>query len=248
MSYFVSRGLALSELLISLFISTLLMSTMIGCYISHKRHYVQIKQQLEAHFELSLVKELLTNSIRRAGFTPCLNINYLDSHDRRTNSREIRALSLKRKDAVLAVSRMNEVFNELLTTPTAQQLIISSHHRLKENHPIIIADCSHAEIHQVSRVVQLKNSQVISLARPLLFDYDESAAVGAWLEERWFIKPNRGQSSSLYYQQLQAEELTALVHSLELKEQQIGESLLIDVSLGTSEQQVEQFTVAVRGL
>ncbi|MGL6030329.1 MAG: PilW family protein [Legionella sp.] len=248
MSYFLSRGLALSELLISLFISSLLMSTMIGCYISHKRQYVQIKQQLEAHFELSLVKELLTHSIRRAGFTPCLNINYLDSYDRRTNSREIRALSLNRKDAILAVNRMNEVFDELLTTSTAQQLIISSHHRLKENHPMIIADCTHAEIHQVTRVVQLKNSQIISLARPLLFDYDESAAVGAWLEERWFIKSNHTQGNRLYYQQLQTEELTSLVHSLELKEQQIGERLLIDVSLGTSQQEAARFSVAVRGL
>lgn len=248
MRQFISGGWGLVEMLISLFISTLLMSLIIGCYAGHKKYYLNLQHQLDVHFELSLVRELLSTSLRRAGFTPCLNINQLDTYDRRNNDKTISALTLNHNQTQsIEINYMNDVFNELLTIPEPNKLLISSHILLKENHPIVIADCSHAEIHKVSRVVKLTNSQAVYLTKPLLFDYNLSAAVGEWLEERWFIKPNHQQRPILYYKHLQTEELSEFVQSLEVNKRLVNGRTVINVSLGYKEQ-TKQFSVAARSL
>lgn len=241
-------GFGLVEILVSLFIASLLMSVLMGCYLSQKKQYLNIQHELDVQFEVSWVKELLSDSVRRAGYTPCLNSSQLDVRDHRNKGQGSYSMKLNQAVGQIQINRMSDVFNDLLTTPAANKLIITAHAQLKANHSLMIADCSHAEIHTIAEVVKFKNKQVVYLTQPLVFDYEGVTAVGEWLEERWFIKKNSAQINTLHYRHLQTEELTEFIHSVSASKRILNGRILVDIILGLEGQKKHEFTVAVRGL
>jgi Tfp pilus assembly protein PilW len=59
------------------------MAALIQFYLTSKQHYLQTEKVLEAGFEVQWVMDLLSDSIRRAGFTPCLGLDHLTVVDHR---------------------------------------------------------------------------------------------------------------------------------------------------------------------
>ena len=79
-----------TEILISLFLATFILTVLTQFYLSNKRHYIDTQKQLENHLDLQWVRELLSDSIRRAGFTPCVGIRQLRVIDSRNFKRNIK--------------------------------------------------------------------------------------------------------------------------------------------------------------
>src|SRR5690242_19280686 len=85
-------GFSLSELLISLLLASSIMAMLTQCYLNSKHQYMQAQKILALRFDLQWVSDLLADSIRRAGFTPCLGIEQLTAVDRRNFSANISGL------------------------------------------------------------------------------------------------------------------------------------------------------------
>lgn len=239
------RGYSLLEVLFGLFLSSIMMLSFTQMYLATKRHYLHTQHLLESSLELQWVRDWLSHSIRSAGFTPCMSIDNLETIDMRNKSRKFKALEIQNSPQPLIQSnRMKERFNELKYMLSSNQMMISKTIKVHENKPLLIADCEHAEVHQILNAVDLKTQSLLTLTQPLKYSYTPPTYIGEWLEEKWFIKLNSIGVKSLYHKITQSEEVTPLIRDMRIKKQS---KQLIDIELVLDKKEKHQLLVAVRG-
>lgn len=181
-------------------------------YLSAKQQYRRIETTLEQSYELQLVADLIRDSVRRAGFTPCLNIDHLMTVDRR-NGKNLTAIEAS-THASLKVERMSEYFDSVISIVNSKELLITRHQRINSEHPILIADCYHAEVQNVNQVRKSAGNQLIKINQPLFFDYEAPVFVGEWIEEAFFIRFKGVDKERLLYHQNHTDELTDHIKSM----------------------------------
>ncbi|MDI1353088.1 MAG: prepilin-type N-terminal cleavage/methylation domain-containing protein [bacterium] len=241
------QGISLSELLISLLLSSLLMTILMQFYLHNKQQYIVVENKLDTHFDLQWITNLLSDSIRRAGFTPCLGIEQLISVDRRSTDNTISALKINSFPVQsLQISRMSEEFTELSSVDHPTQLFVNEFIELNPKHSVLISDCYHAEVHHIATIRKHPHGTLIVLAKPIQFVYPSGAYLGEWLEESWFIKPNFSGSKTLHYQLRGTEELSAMVHSLATQIVRVNQKKIIKLSLGLADHKTHELLVAIR--
>lgn len=242
-------GVSISEVLIGLALASLIMTMLMQFYLSSKRQYLEAEEILSHSFDLRWVGDLLSDSIRRAGFTPCVGIEQLTVKDRRQNSAVMHALNVEKEpQQSIQINRMSERFAQLIKIQNATQIVVAPTVSFKEKRPLMIADCEHAEVQQIVDVELASGGILITLAKPLSFSYATSAYVGEFLEERWFIKKNLKGEGTLHYQLTQTEEITPLIHSLKIHNQNVHDRPFVEVNMGLAEGKTQKLLVAVRGL
>lgn len=241
-------GFSLSEVLISLFIASLLMTTLFQFYLSNKQQYQNVQNMLDSGMEVQWVSEMIKDSVRRAGFTPCLGVDQLRIVDRRRTTQNMEALVVAPSPLQsIQVNRMSDSFNTIIKIHSSIEIEIPRESRINERMSILIADCHHAEIHQIYRVDPLKHSVLVTLTKPLVFAYHFPVYLGEWIEETWSIQSNKKGIKVLFYQLAQREELTDLIHSFHIKRYSIKGKQLLSIVLGLDKDKSHQFVVAVRG-
>ena len=215
------QGFGLPEVMISLLLSSFIMIALMNHYISTKQHYVYLQSAMDDAMELQWVVDFMRDSIRQAGFTPCLSINNLATYDHRDGHAHLSAIEVGEE---LHVNRMSTYFNEMLDGFSSSQLLLTSNTAIHKDRPILIADCYHAEVQRIVNVSNTTNGQIVTLASPLTFTYKHPVYVGEWMQERFFVRASRG----LFYQRAQTDELTSLVKTITIKQQ----TNLVTINLG----------------
>ncbi|CEK10079.1 PilW family protein [Legionella hackeliae] len=205
------HGLSLIEIMLTLFLSSLILAALTGHYLTVKQQYNRMNALLDYALELDWVEDLLRDSIRRAGFTPCVGLNWLESIDARTKKRLLPVTISKNQE--LSVNRMSEHFNSVFTL-TSNVLTIGKSNAYTAGENILIADCYHAEVKEIATIQRTNGNQTITLKTPLNFDYIKPVYLGEWIGERFFIQNNRLGKKAMYYQRDHAEELTSAVNHL----------------------------------
>ncbi|CAM3073573.1 Tfp pilus assembly protein PilW [Legionella steigerwaltii] len=241
-------GISLTEVLISLFLTSVIISTLFQLYLGSKRQYVEIEKILSTRFDLQWVSDLLSDSIRRAGFTPCLGIDRLHVIDRRNHQNRIHALQIGNQPVqFIQVNRMNEHFTKIIKIQGATRILVQNPVSFHKKRPVLIADCDHAEIHEMFDIEQHAENSLITLNKPLFFPYDGSTYIGEYLEEKWFIKKNAHAEDTLHYQLVQTEEVTPLIHFIHTRNRRIKEKQFLEIIMGLDENKTHELRVAVRG-
>ncbi|MBI2786290.1 MAG: prepilin cleavage protein [Legionella longbeachae] len=241
-------GISLSEVLISLLLASIMMTLLIQLYLNSKNQYIAAEKILSVGFDLQWVSDLMSDSFRRAGFTPCLGIDQLLVVDRRSNLEPIHALQIENQPhQLIQVNRMNEHFTKIIKIESATEILVENPVVLQRKRPIMIADCAHAEVHSLFSVARQANGSLITLDKPLYFSYDKSAYLGEYLAERWFIRKNAKGNNTLHYQSIQTEEVSPLIHSLHIKNQRVHNKQFLEIMLGLDEGKTQKLMVAVRG-
>jgi hypothetical protein len=240
-------GFSLTELLIGLFLASFIMNALVQFYIANKRQYLKAESALSTQFDLFLVSDLLSNSIRRAGFTPCVGVDHLRVIDRRDLEKQIFGIAVENQSkSRILVNRMNESYVKVISIVGQSELMISNEISLNEHLPIMIADCEHAEIHNISSSKKIGRQVLITLTKPLIYSYEDSAYVGEWLEEQWFIKRNSKGDNSLFYKLLQTEELSAVIHSMKVKMKEVNHKKALEIFMDLKEGATQELMVVVR--
>lgn len=232
-------GLSLVEILVALFLASLLLIILIQQYLGFKRQFIRDQAALEQVLELQLVSHLIRDSLKKAGFTPCLNLTALQTDN---ISRPV-ALTINAKhQQSLQTGRMSEHFNVVQSMRGDRQLLLAGEHQFKERDRVLISDCYHAELVQLSAVY--KSSLLLNHA--LVFDYISPVYVGEWIEEEFFMEKNQRQKIAFYYRHKHPEELSAEISSLFIqKHKGIGQTL-IQVDLGLVSSQRLRLETALR--
>lgn len=241
-----SLGYSLSEVLISVFIATLIMTLLSQVYLHNKQLYKNSQKILATRMEVEWVSELLSDSLRRAGFTPCVGIEKLTTMDTRNPLEKMVAYHLLSSQDGLQVSRMSEFFSYVTEAMNPYVLKVALPFQMSERKVVLVADCYHAEVHEVERFERLPHATQIVLTKPLVYAY-QKAFIGEWIEEQWRVQTNKRGMKSLYYQFGHKEELSAVIHTLHVR-QRAQHQQLLDVMMRLSNGMTHQFSVAVRGL
>lgn len=240
-------GFGLTEILVSLFLSTIIITSLIQLYLNVKRSYLEFQKVLEVHLEIQWITDLLTDSIRRAGFTPCLGVDHLVSMDMRHFGTSLRGIKWVQSSVQsLQINRMSEIFSERISFISPTELTVASPVVFNKHRSLIVADCQHAEVHQILKVDKLAKGQKITLATPILYSYDEATFVGEWIEEQWMFKPNAKGVNTLHYRSIQTEELSALIHSLSVYGELIHGRQYIKINMNLDKNQPHEFSAMVR--
>ena len=243
------QGFGLSDMLISLLLSSLIMSALINQYVHAKQNYQYTRTAIEKAFELQLVTNLMRDRVRRAGFTPCQGIHHLTTLDMRTHQGNIPAFDIgEGQQSFLKINRMSEYFDTVLYQLSPTQLLATNNWALKRSQPVLIADCYHAEVQTVKHVRQTDEGQIITLALPLAFIYQESSYIGEWIEERFYLHAESAAKSSLYYQRQHPDELTADIHTMGVQAKQQQGRILLQLELGLGQNKFLQIDSMVRAV
>lgn len=188
-----NAGFSLIELLICFFLSMLLVNILIQHLLSVSRQYQQLHAVLDETIELQWVFDMMRARIRHAGFTPCQSLDQLQVIDTRNGSEQLQAIAVEAGDEPrLVIQKMDETRFSLVDILAPNQLRMhdaySEHYRvLKPNQPVIISDCSHAEVHEIK-----KTGDMIYLNKPLVFDYSPEVYVGPWVSDTFFFRESKG--------------------------------------------------------
>ncbi|MFC3907920.1 PilW family protein [Legionella dresdenensis] len=234
-------GLTLTELMIALFLSTLLISLLLQQYVTAKKHYLALQKQLNQNFELNLVSDLIKNSVRQAGFAPCRSVGQLETVDRRDKSVPLLAYIID--DHGLVLNRMSEHFATVQYQYSAQQILVEPGAYFALKQPVLIADCYHAEVQLLKTARSVKEGMLLTLQKPLAYSYIDPIYVGQWLEERFYIHKNPHSQLTLYYQNGHSEELSELINSLSVEA--VYPSLL-NITLGYGDDKKLPLTTRIR--
>ncbi|MDX2346309.1 MAG: prepilin-type N-terminal cleavage/methylation domain-containing protein [Legionella sp.] len=183
-----SRGFSLTELLICFFISMLLITILIQHLLSVSRQYQYVHAVLDETIELQWVFDVMRARIRHAGFTPCRSLNQLKVIDTRDNpDTALKAIQIQSGEIPkLLIRKMDETSFERIDILTPDTLHIKNN-SLNPDRPVIIADCTHAEVHSMQ-----KAGSLIHLNKPLVFNYSPEVYIGEWVSEAFFLKQSKG--------------------------------------------------------
>lgn len=241
-------GISLTEVLISLFLASIIMTTLIQFYLGSKHQYREAEKILATGFEVQWVDNLLSDSIRRAGFTPCLGLDQLHVVDQRNPQNNIHAVYIENQShQLIRVSRMKEHFAKLIKIESPTKLLVEHSIALNEKRPLLIADCEHAEIHELFSIHQQTNETWIMLSKPITYSYEKFTYVGEFLEEHWFIKKNAQGKNTLHYRWVHTEEVTPLIHSLYTEKHYVQNKQFLQITLGLEHDSTHKLMILVRG-
>lgn len=236
------RGFGLAEVLISLFLSSLILTTFIKHFVTSKSQYQTAQNNLNQRYDVQLISDLLSSSIKQAGFTPCLGIKWLAMRDGHHTAIKMTSDN----HHALQLSRMSENFSQARQMINTQQLVVEGDNFFKPHQTIMVADCFHAEIETITQVKKQANQLVLSLKNPLHYHYREPIYVGEWLVERFFIALNNRGKPALFYQIHHPEELSDAIQRMNVQLVKQKNKMLVQINLNLKEQKIIHLEIATR--
>jgi hypothetical protein len=237
------RGIGLTEVLVGLLLSSLIMLSLSQMYLGCKKQYQLMQDKLAEAFDVQWVSMLLRNSISQAGFTPCLRLDNLI----RDQKQIPKSLIIENPPFQgISIRKMAIPFNQVIKFQSPTRLIVSKNTPIRLHHALIIADCYHAEIAIPESVRVVGQEQYLTLKKSLSFDYLGSIYLGEWINEKWYIKINASNQKSLFYQTSRSEELSPLIHSLQFTEHQAEDKHWIKVELILDKDKKSELIVRMR--
>lgn len=217
-------GIGLFELLLGLVLTSFLLSVLFRHVLLMKRHAMYLHTLLIKDAEVMQLTSMMRFHIRQAGFTPCANIDHLISLDQRQSTMPLQAISVQEG---LSINRMSSTFTEISLLPSRQQFWVKDTLSWNLKHPILIADCRHAEVHTLASF----RGRYMVLNKNVSFQFEPPIYVGEWLTERFFIK-----QKALYYQGHHVDQFLGSVHHLSAKKITPGHGVAVTLGLDNADQ------------
>lgn len=232
-------GSSLPETMFALLLSSLILITLTDYYLKARQHYLIFQSKLNQAIETQTVMEFMRDSIRKAGFTPCTNLeNLMTNH--------LVALKLEDNASSLLIYRMSEHFNSIFSIHDQRELLASQSSTIDPSLPIIVADCNHAEVQTVRQINHTPGYQYIYLVSPLKFSYQEPIYVGSFIQERFFMRQHKDAPSTLFYQMNRSDELSAYVHAQRLILKREGGRTQVEVQWSMEYGEMPPFKTCMR--
>src|SRR3990167_3394888 len=204
---FKSSGFSLIEILISMTLASLILTLSLRHYIISKQNNIYTYRAINQSYDMQILTELMRNSIRRAGFTPCIPINWLITAQ--NGSAPLLAITLNADNKKsLQISRMNDDYSIVQKVISPKQMLLKNKNHFSKNTNILIADCMHAELKKIIKIERYHNSYLLTLDKPTHFFYIDPIYVGSWIVESFYIQQNKLGNNVLYYKTNRADELS----------------------------------------
>lgn len=198
-----TQGVSLPEMMVALFLSSLIILILTTQYLGMKRYYQQTEKKIAHALEWQLIIDLIRDSTRQAGFTPCMNIDKLTTADTRFLPKKWVSIDVQ---SGIHLNHMSAQYGHLIQQISSTSWLAAADVSLSPQLPVLISDCYHAEIHTLEK---MRGSQEIHLKEPMKYTYVPPIYIGQWLEEHFYSR-----SEKLFYQLGHVDVLSTLVNDL----------------------------------
>lgn len=239
-------GFGLSELLIALFISSLMMTAICQLYLSVKNHYIWYEKQLDAMQERLLLIDWLTSLIHKTNAVGCFSMAdkaveaiafdapILPKHIRRT---------VVPGSTVIKFNMVKTLYRIQKSWPNSSLIILAEKTDLKKKQTVMVGDCLSSMVTKISAISRSKKQ--LSLSKRLKASYTKNAMIARYKRLYLYIR-NVSKHSTLYLaNDGSSQEISRDIESITIKEkQQNAHSLLLEVLLKPSSQPEIKFLVA----
>ncbi len=206
-------GFSLVECCITLVLISALLSILMQQYLQIKQQYEHMNTLLDEAIETQLAIDFIRDRVRHAGFAPCRGLSHLTIMDARTGKSDMTAWDFLNND--LIIRRISESFSLAIAKPHTAQIKLDKPLILEEGQAVIVADCVHAEIHTIENIHVIAGQQYLTIRKPLFFEYAIPFYLGAWIEERFWIKTNVHHEKNLMYRKDHTDVLTPYIQGLD---------------------------------
>lgn len=236
------QGTSLAEMLVALVSSSVLIVTLMNQYLGVKRHYQRAEHELETAMDMQLVHDLMRDSIRQAGFTPCLGVDYLISIDTRNRRQDLVSIEMQPEGGTgFQINHMSARYG-LLTSQLTQTSWLAKHDMLYLRHAsVLISDCYHAEVHTIDDIHLVNGHSEIKLRQPMVYDYVSPVYIGEWLEERFFMR-----QGALFYNLRHVDELSKVIKDCSVSFTQHYGKRLVHIELALKRNRTTQVDTMLR--
>ncbi len=207
MPYSKNAAFSLSEVLIALFLGSLLASLALHQFFSVKKQFQYLSHTLHCNMNESLSIDLLRDTIFHAGFTPYGSIQQLQP---------LNTIDARPKTAIEPLSsplrgfitrRMDSNYVPLTRIHT-NTIVVPASLAIQKNETLIICNWCCYQLLPVKNIHRRNNSLYIDLQQPIHSIFHANSFVGRWIEERYELKHRSQQGiSGLYYYQHHHNEL-----------------------------------------
>lgn len=233
-------GFGMVELMLSLFLASIILAGFMTQVQSARMQVSAVSSDTLQSLELQYVVELMRASIREAGFTPCVALSKLKIHDSRLGHVQNSALFIKPSENSLSIQRMSPSFDIVLSIQPPKTIVATPSHRFSTKRAIIIADCRHAEIHELDSFVRSGDMQRLILKKPLTYHYKSPMYVGEWVSEHFSVLSNDG----LYvdYGRARPEQVSKLIKSMHVRLHSEVIHPLLDIDFQLEKGHVKSFS------
>lgn len=206
------NGFSLLELLVSFLLSSLVMMLLMQQIVQLKRQSQLIYSTMNEVLEVQWLTDFIRHRVYKAGFTPCRSLNELTVMDARGAPDTLTSIELNQQKNGFSLHHMHEDVSEVINPLNLTTLLVTTSHFDKQ-HPVLIADCHHAEVHTIVDVTRHEKSSVVVLKEPLVYSYQPPIYLGEWVSEAFFIRTIPKNKSALFYRHHRVDQLSAHVNS-----------------------------------
>ncbi len=255
-------GSSLSEVLIALFLSSLMMAAIGNTYVSIKKHYLFIEQQLELMQEEVLLINFFKEQIQSAGFFGCNHQNklLLDLSSFNISKSSLLVLNKNSKELPLHVRRYAVSDSQILKltsieTPkyfitksdfNSEVITVNKSENFKKNQNIVISDCQNASLRIITKVNNLQNRLILN--KPLNYQYSRNSIISHFQTTIFYIR-KVGNSRALYISNgKRSEELSRDILKLSIDKKILLNTSLININLNRLNNVALNFYVTMIGL
>ena len=197
-------GIGLLELLISLALCTLLTGLLIDQIVRSRQQIQHLAHRMNQTMELQWLSDLLRSRVRTAGFTPCLRLDLLVTFDARQKPQSLAWFEWHADSPRCILRRMgDEVRAVVVRNPRELQLDGPA---VPLNRPIMIADCTHAEVHRQAEIFVSAHGARVLLQHPLHYPFQPPIYYAEWVSETFFMR-----EQAFYYRHHRSDKLSTHV-------------------------------------
>ena len=170
-----------------LFISSAMIMVLLNQVILTKKQEQMTTHALAKAYDLNMVSELMKTSIRQAGYTPCAAIGQLIGYDHTSSGAipDAVTVDVPSHDGFTVYHMGAPLVHVLEIIPPSQIRLIPRHVFSKED-TLLIADCFHAEVVDLSSVRSDRGDTLLTLKHHLKFSYTPPTYIGLW-QSRHFL-------------------------------------------------------------
>ena len=202
------HGTSLAEMLVALVSSSLLILILMNQYLGIKRHYQRTEHRLENAMDVQLISDLIRDSTRQSGFTPCLGLDHLTTIDTRNRRQGLISIEIQPgENAGFQINHMSDHYDLLINQTSSASWTSAREASYLRQSPVLISDCYHAEVHTIERIRSVNGHSVIRLNQPMEYTYVPPIYIGEWLEERFYVR-----QGVLFYKLRHADALSTAVN------------------------------------
>lgn len=187
-----TAAIILLETLIALLLSLLLLSWLTITYLSLARHHAIQKSWSKIQENFTVACQMLTREIKLSGYLGCVSLHNLPALQYRqsyllSSSNKLSIAHPQSQYDVITVRHRSIASSILLNDMTNNhELYVSKNLAFAPGDLVLLADCTHAEIGQISAITINQSSQKLSLTHNITHPYKRDAEIGL-VEENSYI-------------------------------------------------------------